>query len=121
MALDSHLAQAKISQLDVSLSVDEHILWLQISVQNVHLVEMLQSQQNIGSVKLGCILLKSANLTEIEEQLASGAVLQTEEQLGLRLEGVVHLHDVGVVHTFKNASLIHGMLKLVSLQNLVLL
>ena len=50
-----------------------------LSVQDVHLVEMLQGQKDIGGVELSCILLESANLTEIEEQLSSWAVLKTEE------------------------------------------
>ena len=61
---------------------------------------MLQGEENVGGVELGCVLLESADLTEVEEELASWAVLETEEKLLLGLESEVHLYDKPVAYTF---------------------
>ena len=62
-------------------------------------MEMLKGKKDIGCVELGCILFEPTNLTQVEEELTTRAVLEAEEQLGVRLEGVVHLDDVVMVHT----------------------
>ena len=63
-------------------------------------MEVLESEENVGGVELGCVLLESADLTQVEEELTSWAVLETEEKLLLGLEGEVHLDDEAVAHTF---------------------
>ena len=54
---------------------------------------MLKGEKNVGCIELGGILLESANLTQIEEQLTAWTVLKAEEELVLGLEGVVHLDN----------------------------
>jgi len=44
---------------------------------------MLESQKDVGSVELCRILLKSSDLTQVEEELSAWAVLEAEEKLGL--------------------------------------
>lgn len=63
---------------------------------------MLQGEEDVGRVELRGVLLEAANLAQVEEELATGAVLEAEVQLGLRLKGVVHLDDELVVHAFLN-------------------
>ena len=63
-------------------------------------MEVLQGEQDVGSIELGGVLLESANLTQIEEELTTRAVLETEEKLLLRLEGEVHLDNEAMTHTF---------------------
>jgi len=62
-------------------------------------VEVLQSHQDVGSIELGSILLESPNLTQVEEKLATWAVLETEVQLAFSLERIVHLDDELVIYT----------------------
>ena len=61
---------------------------------------MLQREKNVRRVKLGSVLLKAADLTQVEEKLSARAILQAEVQLALRLKGVVHLDNKVMVHTF---------------------
>lgn len=100
-------AQAKVCQLDVAVATDEHVLWLQVAVQDVLAVEVLKCQQDVGCVEPSCVLLEATNLGEVEKELATGAVLKTEEQFVLRLESVVHLHNEGVIHTLLNTGWRH--------------
>ena len=61
---------------------------------------MLESEKDVGRVELGCILLEATDLTQVEEKLATWAVLQAEVKLVRSLEREVHLHDKLVVYTF---------------------
>ena len=45
------LRQPKICELQVPVRVKNHILWLQISVYNTVLVQVLKSQQHLGGVE----------------------------------------------------------------------
>ena len=60
-------------------------------------MEVLKGKKNVGSVELCGILLKAADLTQVEEKLATWAVLEAEVELVLRLERIVHLHDKLVI------------------------
>ena len=60
-------------------------------------MEVLQGQDNVCCVELGSILLKSADLAQVKEELATWTVLQTEVKLALGLEGIVHLDDELVI------------------------
>ena len=61
---------------------------------------MVQSQQDVGGVEPCSILLEATNLRQIEEQFATRAILEDEEELGVALEGVVHLDYKRVPHIF---------------------
>ena len=63
-------------------------------------MEVLEGKQDVGGVEFGRVLLKPANLTQVKEEFATWAVLETEVQLALRLEGIVHLDDELVIHAF---------------------
>ena len=92
-----------------------------LSIKNVLRVQMLDGKKNVGSIKFGCILLKTANLGQVEEEFAPGAILQAKEQLFGVLEGVKHLHNEFIVDVLKNSPLIHCMLILITLQDFCLL
>ena len=83
-------------------------------------MQVLQGEKNIGRVKLGSVLLKSPDLTQVEEKLTAWAVLQAKVELALRLKRVVHLHYKLVVHTLQNTPLVKRVLQLISAQNLAL-
>ena len=102
MSCNSHLGQTKIGELDITLAVNEHIFWLQISVENVQTVQMLEGKKDVGCVELCSVLLKSTNLTQVEEELTTWAVLKGDIQLALSLECIVHLDNKIVVYTFLN-------------------
>ena len=58
---------------------------------------MLQSKDDVGSVELCCVLLKPTNLTQVEKEFTTWAVLKAEVELAFRLEGIVHLYDEFVI------------------------
>ena len=63
-------------------------------------MEMLQRKKNICRVELGSILFEPTNLTEVEKQFTTWAVLKAEVEPFLIMERVVHLDNKVMVHTF---------------------
>lgn len=47
------LGDSEVCQLEVTIGVQEDVLWLQVSVDDVHLVEILQSEKNLSSIEFG--------------------------------------------------------------------
>lgn len=60
-------------------------------------MEVLEGEKDVCSIELCCVLLEAPNLTEVEEEFATWAVLEAEVELALCLERVVHLHDKLVI------------------------
>jgi hypothetical protein len=56
-------------------------------------MQMMKCKQNVGSVKSGCVLLKSPNLREVEEELTSWAVLKHEKEFAIALKCIIHFHN----------------------------
>ena len=63
-------------------------------------MEMLQRKKNVCRVELGSILFEPTNLTEVEKQFSTWAVLKAEVEPFLIMECVVHLDNKVMVHTF---------------------
>ena len=61
-------------------------------------MQVLQSKHDVGSVELCCILLEPSNLTQVEKEFATRAVLKAEIKLAFRLEGIVHFHNKLVIN-----------------------
>jgi len=82
---------------------------------------MLQSKADVCCVESDGVLLESSDLREIEKELTAWAVFENEKELGLALECEIHLDDEWMFDIFKNSSFGHGMLDLISPDNLSLL
>ena len=75
-----------------------------LSVEDVERVQVLQGEEDVCCVELGGILLETTDLTEVEEELTTWAVLKAEVELALRLERVVHLDDELVIDALLHTS-----------------
>lgn len=63
------LAEAKICEDDVALWVQQDVLWLQISVDDVEGVQVSQCAGNLRSIKPGSGLQEAALSLKVVEQL----------------------------------------------------
>ena len=52
-----YLGKSKITQLDKALEINEDILWFEIPIHNVVVVQVLQGQHNGANVELGQLLI----------------------------------------------------------------
>ena len=65
--LDALLGQAEVSDADVAFAVEQHILGLQVAINNVSIVESANSNDHFGSIEARSILGKSLLLAQIGE------------------------------------------------------
>lgn len=90
-------AEPKVRQLYVSVSVYQNVVRLDVSVDEAHLMDALQSAGELGDVKLSQLLLEDAEPDEEAHHVPAGNVLHDEVQVVLVLEGVVETHHPLVV------------------------
>ena len=75
---------------------------------------MLKCKEDVGSIKLCSVLLKAANLAQVEKELTTWAIFKAEVQLALSLESEIHLDYELMVDTFKNTALVKRVFQLVA-------
>ena len=68
------LSQAEVSQLDVAVLIDEHVLGLQVSMDDFVLVEDTDSEHELGSIELDSFLGEAFDLEQVGVQVATSDV-----------------------------------------------
>lgn len=69
------LREAEIDQLEMPFSVNEYVLWLQISVCNPFiLMQVFKDDNDLSGVELRCGFIEPPCSSKIAEDLAAGAV-----------------------------------------------
>lgn len=116
------LGQVEIRQHDVAGLMQQNVFRLEISVNVAHEMQVLERSSDLGSVELRVCLSHTLALSGLQspEKLASHAVLHTEIEVVVGLEGVVESHNEGVVGRGENLLLCKRPLDLVSLDHLLL-
>ena len=85
--------------------INEHILWLQVSVKYVVLVQKLDCQNYLCEEELRVGELEALVLLEVVEELATGAEINDEAVVIRGDKGVVQLHQEWVLEALKNLPL----------------
>lgn len=92
----SFLAHSKVRDLNIAVAREKNVLWLEVTVNDLSGVEVLESQEDLGCIKL-CLVLSEASLPGKKPvEFSSWAILQAEVQMGLGLESVKEFNDEGV-------------------------
>ena len=92
-----------------------------LAVDDVVLVEVLEGEQDVRRVERRILEFESLAVANVEVQLAPHAVVQDEVEPVSVFEGVLELHDEGVLRPLKNASLREGVTHLAELPDALLL
>lgn len=85
-AVHVHFTQAKVGQFDVTLTIKEHILQLDVPVDDVVLVKVADGIADFGTVELGLGLAELFLACQMEEELTAVHVLHDQTQAIRRLE-----------------------------------
>ena len=104
-SLHTLLRQTEISDLDVTISIEKHVLWLKIAIDDTVLVEAAHSLHQLRSVEAGTPLAKLLVLSQVVEKLAAVQEVHHEVELCWGLESVVQLHDEWTVDLLEDVSL----------------
>jgi hypothetical protein len=90
------VAEPEVNDFDVLVVIKQEILGLQVSVDNVQLVDILNAGVYLLEKLAGLVLLQTSVCYDIVEELTSTGVLHDEVQLLGRFNDLIELNDVWV-------------------------
>ena len=91
------LGQTEICEADVTIFVHQDVLGLQITVDDVFLVQVTEGHCDLNGVEAGSIFIEAGDIAQVHEQLTATHEPHHEEDFLLSLEHVAHAHEEGVV------------------------
>lgn len=112
--------EPEIGNLQVSVVVNQKILRLQISVDQVQRVQILERQHDLSGVEAGVGFAETADSPQMREHLTATNELEDHVEIGVVLEGVLHVDQEREVDGLKNAFLVQRVLHLFELHHLLL-
>ena len=95
---DTLFGQTEIREKRMALLVQDYIVGLQVSVDDVSTVQRLKSEYDLANEELGFPFREYVLYLYVLVEVAAGTVVAHEEQFVARLEGVAEPHDEGVPH-----------------------
>lgn len=102
--MPQQLGGPEVNHLDMSVGGEQHVLGLDIAVDDIALVEELQDLEHLRRVEGRRHQRQPTTMGQLP-QLAAGHQLQREVQ-GLHfLEGVIHVDDGGMAHVAQHPAL----------------
>ena len=105
LIINAFLGKAKVSQLDMSFLIQDHIIRFHISIDYSFSVEVFNGEEDLSDVDFGNFFREPPFLLEDGSDVPTGAVLQDEEQLCGILEGILQLYYEGVADLAQDVSL----------------
>lgn len=115
------LGEAKIGDLEVAVAVEQQVLGLQVTVDDVVRVQVVQGQGDLGGVELGDGVGEALGLAQQTKQLAALDKVHDHVQVLAVLEGAPQGDEEGVLDLLQHAALVVGVLDLLHLDDLRLL
>lgn len=87
------LRETEVSDLDVALVVEEHVLRLQVTVDNAVLVQAAEAFDKLSCVEACAPFTEFLVFPQVVEQFTTVEEIHYEVELRRRLEGVVQLDN----------------------------
>ena len=91
------LGQTKVRDLNVSVDIYQDILRLDVSVDNILIMQVLKTEQQLRKIKSSLLFCELLDFAQMEEHLTASAHVHHEEELLLRLEAPVQFRCERVV------------------------
>ena len=92
--MDVLSAPAKITEFDIVFIIEEQVLRLDITVENIIIMEVLDSFASLDKVLAGLLLIDFLFLLNIAIEVAIGDVLENDVNVVVFLEGVKQFDNV---------------------------
>ena len=109
----------EIYQLDVAIFAQHDVLELEITMNDVSLVQLSYAQHDLSDVELDNDLVKFLIFAQVGIHVATRDVRHDEVETGVGLEEVLHPAKVLVLRLEHNAQLVESALDLVSVDKFV--
>ena len=115
-----NLGETEVGQRDVAILTHEDVLRLQITIDNLLLMQMAKGESHGQRVELGPLLGELTRLAQVHEQLATTHKLHDEVDSRVRLEDEFHADEERMISLLQNLLLEHRGLNLIELKDGVL-
>jgi hypothetical protein len=120
LASFENLRETEVSQTNVAIFVHKNVFWLQVTVDNLLVVEVTNSHGYLDSVEFSAFFSKSLCLPQVHEKFSASNESHNEKDLLVCHEDIVHTDEEGVVGLQKNIFLKLGRLNLVVIEDNIL-
>mmetsp|Transcript_25219 Transcript_25219/g.48848 ORF Transcript_25219/g.48848 Transcript_25219/m.48848 type:complete len:181 (+) Transcript_25219:1675-2217(+) len=87
------LSEAKVSDLEEAVFVEEQVLWLQIAINHIFRVKILENQNDMSRIKLGRVIIEPSRLPEMSEELPANNTLHDKVKTIVVLKGCMQVHN----------------------------
>jgi hypothetical protein len=109
LILHIQLAETEIAEGDVTGVIEEDVLGLEVTVDDLEAVQAFKRAQQLCSVEPGTVDVESLFSLQMVEQLSTVDECEDQVQLFRRLEGELQGNDERVVDLCQHRSLCKGM------------
>ena len=114
------LGQAEIGEADIAIFVHQDVFGLEITVDNVLLVQVAERHSDLNGIEARSVLIEARDIAEMHEKLTATHKSHDEEDLLLSLEHVAHAHEEGVISLQQDVLLQTSRLDLVVFNDYIL-
>lgn len=83
LAIRRRLAHAEIGEMDMALRIQQDVIQLQITIDDLPRVEKLQCAYDLAGVEPGARLIETLHLLDMEHEVAAVQILHHEEEVFL--------------------------------------
>ena len=92
-----HFGETKVCDLHMAVTIYQQILWFEISIRDVHLMQIIESKNDFSSEEQGNIVSKPSFSPQQGEQLSTACIVQEHKHMRLCLESAKQSDDEGMV------------------------
>lgn len=101
--------KAKVGKLQVTILAHEHVLWFEITIDNIPRMEVLQGKEDLADDE-GCFSLRDdLFFSDVLTKVTSRTIVHTHVQVRHCLKGIVKSYNERVVCGLKNFCLADGI------------
>lgn len=116
-SVSNHFGETKVSDLHMTVTIYQEILWFEISVRDVHLMQIIEGKNDFSSEEEGDIVSKPSFSPQQGEQLSATSIVQEHEHMRLCLESAKERNDEGMVDRRQDFLLAFNVLYLLKSDN----
>jgi hypothetical protein len=115
------VAETEVNDLDIPVVIKQQILGLQVTMNDVHLVDLLHARKDLMEESAGVPLPNSATGNDVIEKFTTTAVLHDQVKLPRCLNDLIELNDMLVPDQLQNVDLAGNPLHICNIDDPLLL
>lgn len=115
---ETKLRETKVSEFDMTLTVDEDIIRFDITMNDAQTMKIVDGKGDFSSVCSGHILIELNEIREKTFEISTVDKLHDIVEIFLVLKGVKEFHNIWIARACKDVAFVHDV-KFLLLQNCV--